>query len=71
VARPYSPRYLLVALSAIDVHDRRAALLDEALTSPPEVPAATGIERPIPVGYSSGVAMGLAFTGAFPMPSLA
>jgi lipoate---protein ligase len=47
---PYSPRYLL----------------DEALTSLPEVLAATGIERPILIGHSDGAAIALAFAGAFP-----
>jgi hypothetical protein len=70
VARPYSLRYLLVAPSGMDVHDRRAAPLDEALTSPP-VASRHWHRAADPDRYSGGVAIGLAFTGGFPMPSLA
>jgi pimeloyl-ACP methyl ester carboxylesterase len=47
---PFSPRYLL----------------DEALTSLPEVLRATGVQRPVLIGHSDGAAIALAYAGAFP-----
>ncbi len=48
--RPFSSRYLL----------------DEALSSLPDLLRAAGLRRPILIGHSDGAAIALAFAGAFP-----
>jgi lipoate---protein ligase len=44
----------------------RRYLLDEALSSLPEVMRATGVQRPILIGHSDGAAIALAYAGVFP-----